>query len=306
MPKMTRTHYNLIADATAQIIEMFSALLPENSPVTKAKAAQLMTDAVAGTNSQFKADRFKGRCLAAKDFWADRKVGEVEEAHSTEYLKWRKRAVNTMRQELSLVRTALRWGVNNRLIEVAPKVVVPDPPDTKVTHLTKEQFRTFLDGCIMPHVKLFAALAVATGGRKTALLQLQWDQVDLDRGILQLKREDSTGEARKNRATVPLNDQITPLLREAKESAQTDFVIEHRGQPVLDIKKGIALASKRSGIKAHPHMFRHSAAVWMAEDRVPMPEIASFLGHRDINVTTRVYAKYSPDYLKKAAESLTW
>ncbi|WP_439567980.1 tyrosine-type recombinase/integrase [Sphingopyxis sp.] len=250
--------------------------------------------------------------IAAKPFWSSRKITEVEEAHSAEYLKWRKRAVNTMRQELSLVRTALRWGCDNRLTDRTPKVLVPDPPETKVTHLTKAQFRTFLNGCVMPHVKLFAALAVATGARKTALLQLQWDQVDLDRGIIVLKRDeiethaDGTVQQRKNRATVPLNDQILPLLREAKESAMTDYVIEHRGLPVLDVKKGIALASQRSGIKAHPHMFRHSAAVWMAEDRVPMPEIASFLGHRDINVTTRVYAKYSPDYLKKAARSLTW
>ncbi|WP_439567982.1 hypothetical protein [Sphingopyxis sp.] len=66
MPKMTRTHYNLIADATNQIIAMFSELLPENAPVIKAKAAQLMTDAVAGTTSQFKADRFKGRCLGIR------------------------------------------------------------------------------------------------------------------------------------------------------------------------------------------------------------------------------------------------
>ena len=75
---------------------------------------------------------------------------------------------------------------------------------------------------------------------------------------------------------------------------------------MLDIKKGIAAASVRSGVKVHPHMFRHSAAVWMAEDRVPMSEIAAFLGHRDINVTTRVYARFHPEYLRKAAQSLSW
>ena len=75
---------------------------------------------------------------------------------------------------------------------------------------------------------------------------------------------------------------------------------------MLDIKKGIAAAALRSGIKVHPHMFRHSAAVWMAEDRVPMAEIASFLGHRDLNITVRIYAKYHPEYLRQAARSLAW
>lgn len=64
-------------------------------------------------------------------------------------------------------------------------------------------------------------------------------------------------------------------------------------------------AAERNNLKAHPHMFRHSAAVWMAEDRVPMSEIASFLAHRDINVTVSVYARHHPDYLREAARSLT-
>jgi len=46
--------------------------------------------------------------------------------------------------------------------------------------------------------------------------------------------------------------------------------------------------------------------VWMAEDRVPMSEIAAFLGHRDSAVTSKVYARYNPDFLRGAARSLTW
>jgi integrase len=97
-----------------------------------------------------------------------------------------------------------------------------------------------------------------------------------------------------------------PALQEAKAAALTEYIIEHNGKNLIDIKKGIAAASERSGIHAHPHMFRHSAAVWMAEDRVPMSEIAAFLGHRDINVTIRVYARYNPDALRGASESLKW
>jgi integrase len=48
-----------------------------------------------------------------------------------------------------------------------------------------------------------------------------------------------------------------------------------------------------------------TAAVWMAEAGVPMPEIAQCLGHRNSRTTERVYARYSPDYLQGAARALS-
>jgi integrase len=48
-------------------------------------------------------------------------------------------------------------------------------------------------------------------------------------------------------------------------------------------------------------LLRHTAAVLMAENGVPMSEISQYLGHNSTETTERVYARYSPDYLRKAA-----
>ncbi|WP_345719624.1 site-specific integrase [Qipengyuania qiaonensis] len=242
---------------------------------------------------------------AAKPYWGRLKPATIDEAVSLAYPAWRKRAANTIRQELSLVRTALNWAAAGKRLDDVPKITLPPMQETSVGHLSKDEFRRLLDGCERPHVKLFAMLGVTTGGRKSALLQAKWDQVDFQRGLFNLNPEGRKQNS-KHRATVPLNDLILNALREAKQAALTDYVIEHNGKPLLDIKKGFAAAAKRANLKAHPHMLRHSAAVWMAEDRVPMAEIASFLGHRDISVTARVYARFNPDYLRGAAESLCW
>lgn len=242
---------------------------------------------------------------AAKPFWAGLRVDEVDAAHSQQYAKWRERAVNTVRNELALIRAALKMAEREKLIDKAPPIKVPAMPPSRVEHLTKDQFRTFLEGCGMPHVRLFAILAVTTGARKSALLQAKWPYVDWDRCQLDLSGGEQT-PGNKSRATVALNDRAMDALREAKAAALTPWLIEFREGPIADIKKGIAAAAKRSGIRCHPHMFRHSAAVWMAEDRVPMTEIAAFLGHKDVNITLRVYARYHPDYLRTAAKSLTW
>lgn len=69
MPRMTRSHYNLVADATHEIIQSAKEVFGEQSiqfRVFATKAASAMTEAVAGTNSQFKADRFKDRCLGIR------------------------------------------------------------------------------------------------------------------------------------------------------------------------------------------------------------------------------------------------
>jgi integrase len=57
-------------------------------------------------------------------------------------------------------------------------------------------------------------------------------------------------------------------------------------------------------MKVTPHMLRHSAAVHMAEDDVSMEQISQFLGHSSVEITRRIYARFSPSYLKKAAGAL--
>ena len=63
-------------------------------------------------------------------------------------------------------------------------------------------------------------------------------------------------------------------------------------------KRGLKAAGATIGRRdVSPHMLRHSAAVWLAEDGHGMEEIAEFLGHSDTKVTTRVYARFSPTHL---------
>jgi integrase len=55
-----------------------------------------------------------------------------------------------------------------------------------------------------------------------------------------------------------------------------------------------------------PHVLRHSAACFLAESGVSMSEIAQILGHSDSRLTERVYARYGPEYLRKAMKALEW
>ncbi len=94
-------------------------------------------------------------------------------------------------------------------------------------------------------------------------------------------------------------------LEQAAEFAVTDYVIEYGGGKVGSVKKSFARACERAKLKdVTPHVLRHTAAVWMAEAGTSMPEIAAYLGHSDSRITERVYARFSPDFLRGAAQAL--
>ncbi|WFT82046.1 DDE-type integrase/transposase/recombinase [Methylobacterium sp. CB376] len=48
----------------------------------------------------------------------------------------------------------------------------------------------------------------------------------------------------------------------------------------------------------------HPDTVWIAEDGATMTEIATYLGHSDDAITQRVYAKLSPNHLRRASRAL--
>ena len=243
---------------------------------------------------------------AAKPFWGSLPIVRVDETAALDYRKRRAHCkAITVRNELAVIRAALNWGEKKGLITKAPFIQMPAIAATPVGHLTKAQFRQVLDAAIAPHVRLFLKVAVGTGARTNAILDLTWDRVYFDSGLIELNPRERM-QTSKYRATVPMNDQLRAALMEAKEGAMSDFVIEHGRERVASIKKGFAAACRRAGVKATPHMMRHSAAVWMAEAGTPMPQIARFLGHTDSAITERVYARFSPTFLAGAAQALEY
>lgn len=210
----------------------------------------------------------------------------------------------TIHTELGHLRMVLLWAEKNKLLDKAPAIERPAKPEPKWDHLTRGEITGLMSTANSPHVKLAINLMIATGARNEAAMQLTWDRVDFERRMIQL-RNPFDRNRRKGRATVPMNDRLYDALLKAKEGAQTPFVVEWAGQPVKSIKRGLKAAGTAIGRPdVSPHMLRHSAAVWLAEDGHSMYEIAQYLGHDDVKTTTRIYARFSPTHLRKLADSL--
>jgi integrase len=212
----------------------------------------------------------------------------------------------TIHTELGHLRMVLRWAEKKKLIDRAPHISRPSKPPARDRHLTRKQIGALRNAASLPHVRLFITLAVGTGARSGALLDLTWDRVDFERGKIDLRNPLLT-TPHKGRAVVPMNRMTRAALAAAKPGATTDHVIEWNRAPVASVKRGLAFAARQAGLgKVSPHDLRHSVAVHMAEAGIDFEEIAQFLGHSNVSMARKVYARFSPDHLREAAAVLEY
>lgn len=251
------------------------------------------------------ASRMRDAWKALQPSWEQVDPATIDDRMCKAWAAGRARSPATIRYELALIGTACKWAERNKMIDRAPAMWLPQPPPRRERHISRDEFDRWLAQVKAPHARLYAELGIGTAGRPAAILALKWQQIDLNRRHVHLNPEGRRQTA-KGRASVPMTRRLEAALRTAWEARTCDHVVEHGGGPVASVKKAFALASQRVGFKVTPYTLRHSAAVWMAEAGVPMEEIAAYLGHTDSRTTERHYARFSPDYLRKAAGALDW
>ncbi len=232
-----------------------------------------------------------------KAFFGNLRPDHINRELCKEYAKKRGKKNTTIRNELAVLRSAIRWmEPHNKAVFQFPPT---DPP--KDHYLTRDEYLSLLNAKPSHHIKLFMIVALHTAARATAILELTWDRVNFEKGLINLV----TGEHKnKRRALIPMNRTLRETLEAAYRARTCDYVIEYGGNKVGSVRKGFGFTAKKVGLKASPHILRHTAAVVMAEADVPLQEISQFLGHSGSNTTDKVYARYSPSYLAKAASAL--
>lgn len=285
---------------------------PENMPAAKRACADLeralaqpesdiVTDVVEAYLADSKAvtiGYMKWMWKVIKPHCDGLRVDQITRDWCRQYVAKRGKATATVRKEIGLIATAIKWaGKPGAVIELPPQ---GEPRDR---WLTKKEFYRLLDAAEPhPHLIVFLHIAIATGARKEAILDLTWERVNFTNNQIYLGKK-AGGKAR---AIVPMTKRLREvLLSHQKTAEKSGYVVEYAGEKVGDIKKAFATAVRNAGLEnVTPHDLRHTAAVWMAANGVDFPKIAQFLGHRDSKITERVYARFAPEHLRDAAAAL--
>lgn len=235
-----------------------------------------------------------------------RLIGDLGPAHLTpkaigRYARDRGASNGTILREVGILRAALAWAKAHNLIKEKPDIPNPvSAPPPRERWLTKEEARKLLAACTEPHIKLFITLGVMTTARSGAILDAKWDQVDMKRQTINF----GPGHGNKRRALVALNQEAVSALQAAQRLACSPYVVEFRGKRVKTVKTGFAAACRRAGLEGvTPHILRHTGATWAAIEGRPLEEIARMLGD-SLATVERVYAKWTPEYLKDTVAAL--
>jgi integrase len=145
---------------------------------------------------------------------------------------------------------------------------------------------------------LMALLAYRHGLRAAEIVDLRWEQVDFKNATLHVRRVKNGTPA-----SHPLTGRELRALRShQRESPKSPFVfVSQRGAPLSapGFSRMIerAAAAAKLTIKGHAHMLRHACGFKLANAGVDTRALQAYLGHRNIQNTTR-YTALAPDRFK--------
>lgn len=209
----------------------------------------------------------------------------------------------TIIRELSgAMRPALSHAIANKML--APGVYyvpVPPEPPGRDHWITRPQAARLLMEARRERQNraarcLFILLALYTGQRRSAILELTWPQIDLVRGRINFNPP-GRRQTKKRRPIIPIPRGLLSYLRMRQRKADPQ-------QPglfaVQAIRRGFETAARRAGIEdCTPNTLRHTCGTWMAHRGVPLWEIGGYLGHSEAR-TTELYAHHHPDFMETA------
>lgn len=196
---------------------------------------------------------------------------------------------------------AVEWEmVEEDTLKKIRKVKQLKENNRRLRYLSKEEAQALIDAC-NSHLKPIVITALNTGMRKSEILLLKWDNVDLRNGFILLDHT-KNGERRE----VPINATLMETLRNLPRRIDGSYVFfdPKTHNPYKEVKTGFKSACKRAGIRDFRfHDLRHTFASQLVMAGADLATLKELLGHKDLTMTLR-YAHLAPDHKKSAVNLL--
>lgn len=220
----------------------------------------------------------------------------------------KKRSNATTVRYLAALSVTLSHGVNAlEWLEDSPmrKVIKPKEPRGRVRFLSKDERTKLLAACqksTHPYLYAVVVLALSTGARQGEIMNLTWDDIDLNRGRAIL-HETKNGERR----ALPIAGHALKVLRELAKVRRIDTKLLFAGNnptTPAELRKPWIAALETAGIEGFKfHDLRHSAASELAMNGATLAEIAEILGHKTLQMVQR-YAHLSEGHTAGVVERM--
>ncbi len=215
----------------------------------------------------------------------------------------------SVNMELRALKAAFRTAVRWKLLQSNPFAEARQVPIPEALPLffSQAEFAKLLE--VVPHgwlrdVVIFAAM---TGLRQGEIRNLQWQDVDLQRGLIRVHSSPTFRVKAGKTRVVPMNATVQALLQAKAGRANSPLVFTFRGRLIArnhlthSFKAAVRAAKLNDAL--HFHSVRHSFASWLCQDGVSLFQIQRLLGHSSAAVT-QVYSHLQPELLHETVNRL--
>jgi integrase len=231
-------------------------------------------------------------------------------------------AVKTVRHVHGLVHVAMETAVKWGLLKINPAHAcdLPPVPLHEAPAMDQDGTTKFMVTCAGHWLRDLFATAFSTGARRGELLALAWADVDLDSGLLTIRKSlEQTKHGLRIKETkgrkirrLNLPEATVRLLQEVRERqketrrmfgfdyrSDLDLIFCHADgnyiRPDVVTKAARRVAKKAGLCGVSLHTIRHSHGSQLLSFGVALPTVSKRLGHANVHVTATVYSHALPE-----------
>lgn len=250
----------------------------------------------------------------AKEIWQLKVKAAIKKGKEAPDYQAKPVTTSTKARHLALMKAILRAAEREwKWLEKAPVSKIPSVRNKRVRWLEKEEAKRLIDECPEP-LKSVVKFALATGLRRSNIINLEWQQIDMQRRVAWVNPE----ESKSNRAIgVALNDTACRVLRDQIGNHHKWMFVHtkawHRPDGSLtpavrkmrvDDGRAWNAACKRAGIEDFRfHDLRHTWASRLIQSGVPLSVLQEMGGWESIEMVRR-YAHLAPNHLTEHARQI--
>lgn len=250
----------------------------------------------------------------AKEIWQSKAEAAKRKGKDVPVFEPKPVTTATKAKHLAMMKALLRAAERDwKWLEKAPVIKVPAVRNKRFRWLEYAEAKRLIDECPEP-LKSVVKFALATGLRRSNIINMEWQQIDMQRRVAWVNPEDS----KSNRAIgVALNETACKTIR-SQIGNHSKWVFVHlksgyRGDGTstpsvrkmrVDDNRAWGAACKRAGIEDFRfHDLRHTWASWLIQSGVPLSVLQEMGGWESIEMVRR-YAHLAPSHLTEHARQI--
>ncbi len=220
-------------------------------------------------------------------FFGKKDLKAITPEHVEAYRAQRKKrngetvSLQTINNDHIILKHCLNVARRKQLLTVNPATLVPIPcaNNERDRVLTADEWQRLYE-VASSHLKPILQTGYHLGQRLGELLNLSWDRVDLQRGIITLRGTDTkTNKPRQVPMTAPVKATLTELSK-VRDLAHKYVFVYHR-KPVREVETAFRTACRKANIENLCfHDLRHCAATNLRRAGVDTTTAMQMIGHK--------------------------